>query len=85
MAWGVFLISRVARRVAYLGTRRLLRDQPTPRRPRTQGLSREREAPPAGAEPADWFEAKSCPVCGARHPSGTPYCSKDATPLKEMP
>lgn len=52
---------------------------------RTQGTSRERESLRARAEPADWSEAKFCPVCGVRYPSGTPYCSKDATPLKEMP
>ncbi len=83
MTWGVFVFSLLATAVTYLAARRLLRGERVTRGDNAVATRSLRESSRADAPSVNWREAKFCPVCGARYPAGTPYCSKDATPLKD--
>lgn len=41
-------------------------------------------APPSPAPFAAPLPGRFCPTCGTHYPAGTPFCSRDATPLKDI-
>ncbi len=84
MAFVVFAFFLVATLVAFSAARRILplgnvRVTPTPAAPLYAT-----QPPQSGV--TTWASGKGmfCPTCGSHYPAGTQFCSKDATPLKEL-
>jgi len=81
----IFFVSMVlgfsaSRHLAPLGNFRL-----PPTNAPTPSYNTASYGPPPGMPPPARASELFCPVCGSRYPAGTQYCSRDATPLKEVP
>ncbi len=83
MMWGVFLFSLAATTVAFITARRRTMELEETESREVGTVERTRGSRGLGTSEGRAF-AKFCPVCGAHYSAGTRFCSKDATPLKEL-
>ncbi len=82
MALVVFVLYLASAAIAFSAARRLQPLGDVRLQPRLY------PAPGSVTPPASWAPSgapgRFCPVCGAHYPAGTQFCSRDATPLKDV-
>ncbi len=83
MMWGVFLFSLAATTVAFITARRRTMELEDAESRVVGTVGRTKTSRGLRMSEGQAL-AKFCPVCGAHYSAGTRFCSKDATPLKEM-